>query len=91
MYSGQMCSAELCSGDVVTTMRVVTLELVGAAELLQLLGVGRTRLGVLTARDDFPEPIAELVMGKIWDLADIRAWAEKTGRELKPITKTTKG
>lgn len=76
---------------VTATMLPVKPELVGPAELTQMLGVGRTRFAQLIARPDFPVPMAELVMGKIWDLADVRVWAEKNGRELKPITKTTKG
>jgi len=79
------------SGYMTATMLAVKLELVGPAELTQMLGVGRTRFAQLIARPDFPAPVAELVMGKIWDLAEVRAWAERTGRDLQPLTKTTKG
>jgi predicted DNA-binding transcriptional regulator AlpA len=57
-------------------------QLVGPAELIEMLGVGRTRYAQLIARPDFPAPVAELVMGNVWELADIRAWAKKSGREL---------
>lgn len=58
---------------------------VGAAELLQLLGVSPTRLAVLTRRPDFPTPVITLRIGTIWDLADIRHWAAVTGRTLHQI------
>jgi prophage regulatory protein len=59
--------------------------LVGPAELGQLFGISRTRLAQITARPDFPAPVAELVMGKVWDLADIRRWASATGRQLHAL------
>ncbi len=49
-----------------------------------MLDVGRTRFAQLVARADFPAPVAELVMGKVWELNDVRIWAELTGRELMP-------
>ncbi|HEY3630585.1 MAG TPA: DNA-binding protein [Jatrophihabitantaceae bacterium] len=73
------------------TLLDVRMELVGPAELTQMLDVSRTRFAQLIARKDFPEPVADLVMGKIWALEDVRAWAAQTGRELQPLTKTKKG
>jgi prophage regulatory protein len=63
------------------------LDLVGRAELLQLLGVSPTRLVQLTSRPeyDFPEPVAELIGGKIWLLDDVKAWAKTQGRTLHPL------
>jgi prophage regulatory protein len=79
-------SVSMCSVGITATLRTVAREeLVGPAELLELLGVGRTRLVQLTQRSDFPEPVAELVMGKIWELSSVRAWAEQHGRELHPL------
>lgn len=65
---------------------VVKRQLVGPAELIEMLGVGRTRYAQLIARPDFPAPVAELVMGNVWELADIRAWAKKNGRDLHQRT-----
>lgn len=56
--------------------------LVGAAELIDVMKVGRTRLAALTARPGFPAPVVVLRMGSVWDLDEVIAWAETTGRTL---------
>lgn len=55
---------------------------VGAAELLALLGVGRTRLATLTGQPDFPKAAIVLRMGSIWTLEEVIAWAQRKGRAL---------
>jgi prophage regulatory protein len=57
-------------------------QLVGAAEIGQLLGVSRQRVYQLTSSSDFPEPVATLAMGKVWQTADVRRWATQHGRVL---------
>ena len=64
-------------------------EYVGAAELLDLLGVGRTRLATLTGQADFPKPAIILRMGSIWTFDDVAAWAERKGRTLNLDVRTT--
>jgi hypothetical protein len=59
--------------------------LVGPAELAIMLGVSRQRVTALTDHRDFPEPYAKLIMGKVWALADVQAWAKKRGRKLYPL------
>jgi len=59
-------------------------QLVGSQELTRLLAVNRARVYQLTQRDDFPEPVAVLAMGSIWHLADVVAWARRTGRTIHP-------
>lgn len=59
------------------------LDLAGNAEIAEMFGVSRQRVSQLTARQGFPEPVAILAMGKIWQRADVIAWAEATGRELE--------
>jgi hypothetical protein len=61
---------------------VNTPELVGATEIAALLGVTRQRVQQLAAGPDFPAPVADLTMGKVWVLDDVRAWADRTGRTL---------
>lgn len=73
------------------TMLDMGMQLVGPAELTQLLGVGRTRLVQLSSRPDFPEPVAALVMGKVWALSQVQAWAAQNGRELKPLMRMRTG
>ncbi len=52
----------------------------GVQEIGDLLGVSRTRVQQLTARDDFPTPLAELAQGRVWNGTDVRRWAESKGR-----------
>ena len=53
-----------------------------AAEIAQMLGLSRQRVTQLSAKPDFPVPIATLSVGKIWAYDDIKAWAEQTGRSV---------
>ena len=55
-------------------------ELVGVAEIAELLGVTRQRVHQLAKTADFPKPLAELSAGAIWDKADVEVWARATGR-----------
>jgi prophage regulatory protein len=83
LYREHVNSAQVYSAHMTATMP--TVELVGPAELGLALGVSRTRLAQITARPDFPAPVAELTMGKVWDFADVRRWAKATGRTLHPL------
>ena len=56
--------------------------LLGNAELGKLLGVSRQRVSQLVTREDFPAPRAVLIMGGVWALDDVIAWADRTGRTL---------
>ncbi|MGC4808283.1 helix-turn-helix transcriptional regulator [Micromonospora sp. DT233] len=65
------------------------LELMGAAEIQERLGISRQRAYILVSRRDFPAPVATLKMGSVWLKSDVDAWiAEKrphlleTGEEL---------
>ena len=51
-------------------------------ELLKLLGVSRTRVQQLVARPEFPNPVAVLMMGSVWDLERVQEWARSAGRVL---------
>jgi predicted DNA-binding transcriptional regulator AlpA len=52
----------------------------GTAEVAELLGVSRTRVGQLAQREDFPRPVIRLAAGPVWESADIERWARDTGR-----------
>lgn len=58
------------------------LRLVGRGELRKIFGVSYTRTVYLADQPDFPPPLDELSVGKIWALADITAWAARKGRTL---------
>jgi hypothetical protein len=63
----------------------------GSAELQYMLDVSRQRITQLTADPGFPAPIAELRMGKVWDLEDVVAWARRVGRELRELPDSAVG
>ena len=54
--------------------------LMGITEIARLLGVSRQRAHQLAHGEDFPEPVAVLAAGPIWETTQIEAWAERTGR-----------
>jgi hypothetical protein len=60
-------------------------EVVGAGELQRMLGVSRQRVNQLAVSPGFPKPWRTLAQGRIWDLRAIERWAERTGRELRPL------
>ncbi|MEJ7831740.1 MAG: AlpA family phage regulatory protein [Nocardioides sp.] len=59
-------------------------ELVGVAEVAKLLGISRARVGQLAKTANFPEPVARLAAGPVWESADIQKWARQTGRQWSP-------
>lgn len=57
-------------------------KLMAAAEIGRLLGVGRTRVKVLARRADFPAPLDDLDVGRIWLAEDVEAWAREHRAEI---------
>src|SRR5215471_2394521 len=65
-------------------------ELVGVSEIARLLGdggaapVSRQRASAITARDDFPDPVARLASGPVWTRDSVRnfvdTWDRRPGR-----------
>ncbi len=72
-----------------TLTGMTTQRLVGAAELLDVMKIGRTRLAALAARPGFPAPVVVLKMGNVWDLNEVIEWAQATGRTLHLEAPTT--
>lgn len=58
------------------------LRVMGANEIAVRLGVTRQRAYQITARRDFPEPIAHLAMGQVWETSDVEAWIKVKRPEL---------
>ena len=58
----------------------LTVDLLSTVEIAELLGVTRQRVDQLSRSDQFPEPAAELAIGRVWTRADIVDWATRTGR-----------
>ena len=50
--------------------------LAGLAEVAALLGVSKQRVNQLRKAPGFPEPVALLTCGPIWDAAEVRRWDE---------------
>jgi prophage regulatory protein len=57
-------------------------DLVGSAEIGSLFGVSRQRVDQITRSEGFPQPVAELASGRIWNREAVIAWAKATGREI---------
>jgi hypothetical protein len=58
----------------------VSEELVSTVEIADLLGVTRQRVDQLSRTEGFPEPKAELAIGRVWERAEVVAWARAAGR-----------
>jgi prophage regulatory protein len=60
-----------------------SLRFVGAHEIRVMLagGISRQRVYQLTSRPDFPTPVADLAMGKVWLAEDVEAWI-RSSREV---------
>jgi predicted DNA-binding transcriptional regulator AlpA len=56
-------------------------DLVGVHEIAQLLGVSRQRVDQIVHSDDtFPQPVAEIAAGRIWNRSEIERWLAERGR-----------
>lgn len=55
-------------------------ELAGAAEVAEMLGISRQAVHKLSKGADFPEPVARLKAGAIWERDVIATWAGERGR-----------
>jgi predicted DNA-binding transcriptional regulator AlpA len=56
-------------------------DLVGVAEIAQMLDVSRQRVDrIIKSAADFPPPLAELSAGRIWEKAAVEEWLSKNPR-----------
>jgi prophage regulatory protein len=56
------------------------MDLVGVAEIAELLGVTTQRVDQLARTDEFPAPVAVISAGRIWKRTDVEKWARARGR-----------
>lgn len=71
-----------CTDDnilVLPPMSSTSPELLGVAEIADMLGVTRQAVTNWKSRGGFPAPIAELKSGPVWNLTDVTDWAKATG------------
>jgi predicted DNA-binding transcriptional regulator AlpA len=52
-------------------------DLMGFAEVADLLGVPKRTAARYAKRSDFPEPVRRLASGPIWVRRDVERWAKK--------------
>ena len=57
-------------------------KLMGAAEIQARLGYSRQWTASLINRKGFPEPVEELVMGRIWLASEVEEWIAQHRAEL---------
>ncbi|MER7165318.1 AlpA family phage regulatory protein [Micromonospora sp. NPDC000207] len=50
------------------------LRLVASQEIQEMLGVSRTRAYQITNSKSFPDPVAVLSVGRIWQTEDVERW-----------------
>jgi hypothetical protein len=64
-----------------SSLRALAVNLVGPAEIGELLDVDANTINVWKARHpQFPAPVRRLRSGDIWDKREVIAWATTTGR-----------
>ncbi|WP_083971556.1 hypothetical protein [Actinoplanes awajinensis] len=56
--------------------------LMGAAEIGKRLRLSKQRTYVIVGRKGFPDPQAELAMGKVWLAEDVESWISENRPEL---------
>ena len=64
------------------------IRLMGAAEIGERLGVGRSRAHAITRDRDFPEAYQRLAMGSVWDARDVEAWIREQRPEIAEDAET---
>lgn len=63
------------------SLRALAAHLAGPAEIASSLGVEANTINVWKVRHpDFPAPVRRLKSGDLWDIREVRRWAEQTGR-----------
>ena len=53
-------------------------DLAGLQEIAETLGVTKSTAARYIARDDFPEPLGQVSMGRVWLRRDVEKWAKRT-------------
>ena len=60
-------------------------EVIALAELTRMLGVTKTRAMQISRKPDFPAPLGELSVGRIWAYDAVVEFCRATGRRVHPI------
>jgi predicted DNA-binding transcriptional regulator AlpA len=54
------------------------LDLVGPPEIAEIVGGSKRSVWRYIAREDFPEPVAEVRGKRLWKRADVERWTKRT-------------
>lgn len=90
---GEHVSGTILAVDVMTTDEADRRlnerpELVGVAEIAEILDVTKQRASVITQRNDFPAPLARLASGPVWRAGAVASfkttWRRQPGRPRTP-------
>lgn len=70
-------------------LRILAKYLVGPAEIAEHLGIEANTINVWKTRhSEFPAPVRRLKSGDVWDVREVRDWAESTGRSFRELPTT---
>jgi predicted DNA-binding transcriptional regulator AlpA len=64
----------------VTASTLVDVELVGLAEIAEMLKLSKARVDQLARQRDFPLPVVTLTGGRVWSKEAVEAWMKEKGR-----------
>jgi prophage regulatory protein len=56
----------------------MTDNLVGRAEIAEMLGVAEQTVHRYSGMPDFPKPVGQLAAGRVWRRKDVERWAKAT-------------
>jgi hypothetical protein len=60
-------------------------QVIALAELTQMLGVTKNRAMQISRKADFPVPLGDLSVGRIWSYEAVAEFCEATGRKVHAI------
>ena len=60
-------------------------QVIALAELTQMLGVSKNRAMQVSRKSDFPAPLGDLSVGRIWSYEAVVEFCEATGRRVHAI------
>ena len=60
-------------------------QVVALAELTQMLGVTKNRAMQISRKSDFPAPLGDLSVGRIWSYEAVVEFCQATGRKVHAI------
>jgi len=75
--------ADVCRFELAPADDEAGVDLLGASDIANVLGVSRQRVYQLAKRKDFPSPVGELARGAVWDRRTVEAWQHRPGRANK--------